>query len=153
MGLPVPKPLKMAAQFLLNTDLRCAFDSPQIDVTRIQSLLQEGKMSLADLDVSGLEYAARKALIRLAHEFEQQPEDLARIQTLNAALDLVATLPFDVNLWEPQNLYYDVMKRLVPSLRARVEAPDEASRAWAADFISLGTKLQMAVPNGDARES
>jgi hypothetical protein len=46
-----------------------------------------------------------------------------------------------------------VMKRLVPSLRARVEAPDEASRAWAADFISLGTKLQMAVPNGDARES
>jgi alpha-amylase/alpha-mannosidase (GH57 family) len=153
LGLPVPKPLKMAAQFLLNTDLRRAFDSSQIDVTRIQSLLQEGKMALADLDVSGLEYAARKALIRLAHDFAQQPEDLARIQTLNAALDLVAGLPFEVNLWEPQNLYYEVMRRLAPDLHAKAYAPDEASRAWATGFMRLGTKLHMAVPDGDGPES
>jgi alpha-amylase/alpha-mannosidase (GH57 family) len=153
LGLPVPKPLKMAAEFLLNTDLRRAFDSPQIDVTRIQSLLQEGKMALADLDVSGLEYAARKALIRLAHEFEEQPEDLVRIQNLTAALDLVETLPFKVSLWEPQNLYYEVMKRLRPTLCARAGAENDAPRDWAASLITLGTKLHMAVPNGDGPQS
>ena len=148
LRLPLPKPLKMAAEFLLNTDLRRALESDQVDVPHIRRLLQEAKTAGADLDVSGLEYAARRTLIRLANEFGLRPADPAGIQRLSTAMDLVGALPFEVNLWEPQNVYYEAMKRLYPALVAKPQSVEpNVERNWAADFLALGEKLHIAVPS------
>jgi alpha-amylase/alpha-mannosidase (GH57 family) len=150
-GLPAPKPLKMAAEFLLNTDLRRALQSEQLDVPRVRRLLEEAKCALADLDVTSLEYAARKTLIRLANEFGQRPADLPGIQALSSAMDLVESFPFEVNLWEPQNIYFEAMKRLHAALVGKPQPSGEAEGSWIAAFLALGEKLHMAVPAAEGQ--
>jgi alpha-amylase/alpha-mannosidase (GH57 family) len=152
VGLSPPKPLKIAAEFLLNADLRRAFEASRLDIQHIQLLLAEAKKASADLEVSGLEYAARLALIRLAKEFRQQPEDLSRMETYQTGLEAVQSLPFEVNLWEPQNLYYEVLERLYPEVESRLRQHDEAARIWNTHFHALGEKLRVRVPVVDGLE-
>jgi hypothetical protein len=93
-----------------------------------------------------------EALIRLAEEFRQQPEDLVRIQTLSTAVDLVVSLPFEVVLWEPQNIYYEAVKRLYPTFRTKVREHDEEAQNWLTHFRALGKKLRLAVSPADGFE-
>ena len=149
LSLSPPQPLKMAAEFLVNTDLRRALEAPQFDIARIHRFLEEAKSMSADLDVSGIEYAARRTLIRLANEFRQYPGDLDRIQALSAAIDMVTALPFEVNLWEPQNIYYEILQSLYPTLGKKAREHDDAAQQWTRTFLALGEKLRVRVPSAD----
>jgi alpha-amylase/alpha-mannosidase (GH57 family) len=153
LGLSLPKPLKVAAELLLNTDLRRAVESPELDIPRIHSLLEEAEKVSADLDVSGLEYAARRTLIRLANEFRQRPEEVARIRDLTMALDVVRSFRFEVNLWEPQNVYYEALERLYPEVTEKAREHDEDARNWIPHFLALGEKLRVRVPTADGLAS
>jgi hypothetical protein len=59
------------------------------------------------------------------------PRDTELIRKLEAAMELVSRLPFELNLWRIQNIFYDVVRRdgvdrslyrrLGERLRVRVE--------------------------------
>ena len=151
MGFTPPKPLKMAAEFLLNADLLRALKSAQLEPVQIEALLAEAKKASADLDASGLEYAARCSLIRLAKEFRAAPEDLARMQNLRTAMQAVRSLPFEVSLWEPQNLFYDVLEHVYPDLAHRLRDGEENARIWCTHFQALGEGLRVRVPVADGK--
>jgi alpha-amylase/alpha-mannosidase (GH57 family) len=153
VGLSPPKPLRMAAAFLLDADLRRALESPPLDKLRIHSLLEEAQQVPAELDVSGLAYAARCTLVRLATAFREKPEEVARIQTLHAALEVVESLPYEVLLWEPQNVFYEALKGLYPQIATKAREHDEAARTWIEHFRALGAKLRVRVPAPDGPES
>ncbi len=57
-------------------------------------------------------------------------------------MNLVRMLPFEVNLWKAQNVYYALLRTLYPS---QVERPDEDARRWVEVFRGLGDKLRIAV--------
>jgi hypothetical protein len=58
-------------------------------------------------------------------------------------------LPFPVNYWESQNIYYQLLQDELP---ARAAKRDETSIIWTKLFISLGEKLRVSVPEAQPVE-
>jgi alpha-amylase/alpha-mannosidase (GH57 family) len=146
LGIPTPKAFYSAAEFVLNSNLRRAFEGEEVDVERVKSLLEEAKLEGVTLDAATIEYALRRSIERMAKQFSTNPHDFSLLQRLNAILELTRSLPFMVNLWEPQNIYYEVLKTVYPESRDRAEQGDESAKMWVAYFASLGEKLYIRVP-------
>ncbi len=142
INMPLPKVLSITAEFVLNTALRRAFTEEELDPDRIKGLLEAAARERVQLDATGLAYATERRLGQLADRFAAQPEKPGELNRLSTIVELVHSLPFQVNLWQVQNVYYDSLRRVYPEVLAR---SDEESQSWARVFASLGEYLGVAV--------
>jgi hypothetical protein len=71
-------------------------------------------------------------------DLRSDPAPLARF---HAAVELARALPFPVNLWQVQNVFYDQLRSLTRSRRMSAgEPPQDASR-WAGELARVGETL------------
>ena len=113
LRIPVPAAIHSAAEIAVNSELRLAFESPELHVEAIRHHVKEAATSELNLDVTTLEYLIRRRLERKAEEFASKPDDLQTVESLRKSLDLATSLPFPVVLWEVQNICYGpIIKRL-----------------------------------------
>jgi alpha-amylase/alpha-mannosidase (GH57 family) len=145
-GLSPPKALNMAAEFALNMNLRRAFENDDFNSEHIKSLLEEAREEGVTLDTATLEFAIRKRLEHMAKEFSADPTDLAKLQKLLSAVDLLRTLPFQVNLWTVQNICYEIIQSTYTDVQKRVEQGDKAAQEWMSHFRTVGENLSLQVP-------
>jgi alpha-amylase/alpha-mannosidase (GH57 family) len=145
LGLPPPKKLLAAAEFTLNADLRGSLEAEPLHGERVRSLLDEARKVGVELDQTTLEFALRRKIERLASEFRTQPTEVTHLRVLQEAVVLASSLPFEVNLWHAQNVFYRILQELYPELRARAEKGDEEAGAWVNHFVALGEKLLVRV--------
>jgi alpha-amylase/alpha-mannosidase (GH57 family) len=142
--LPLPRALRLAAEFVLNRDLRAALTG-ELELDRARTLLDDADAIRVELDREGLGYAFERALDRLGQECMEHPGDLARLEEWAKMGDLTAALPFEVNLWQTQNIFYELLRTVYPAVRERADAGDAEARRWAELFASLGERLSVAV--------
>lgn len=145
LGIPSPRAFYSAAEFVLNNNLRRAFEVEELDFERIKTLLEEARLEQVTLDAATLEYKFRRSIERMAERFLTSPTDLSLLQKLEAALDLTRSLPFMVNLWKPQNAYYGLLQKVYPGFRIWAEQGDESAKTWVSHFASVGEKLSIRV--------
>jgi hypothetical protein len=137
MGATLPSILNRTAEFVLNTSLRKEFMAEELDLERVRSLLDEAAREKIQWDAPWLGYALTKRFSRMADEFALKPRgDL--LHRFNQAVDLVRSLPFEVDLAHVQNVYYQLQQHVYPVVAA--EGTDESKR-WIAEFTALGQKL------------
>ena len=141
MGAPLPKMLHQTAEFVLNTALRSEFLADQLDLERIQTLLDTGAREKIQWDTPWLVFALNRRLGKMAEELAVNPRE-ERLQQFNASVALVKSLPFEVDLGRVQNVYYQLLQQVYPLVA--LEA-DEPSQRWIAEFTSLGDKLGVCV--------
>ena len=146
LGMPLPERFKIAAEVILNTDLGREFESPKLDRERIQNLLEEATNTGALLNRPTLQFTLRKTLQRVARDFRKKPENRERLKALEDAVELVRSLPFEVDMWKVQNLYYEVMQGVYPRLKAQLTESNPQPREWLERVTTLGGKLHMRVP-------
>jgi alpha-amylase/alpha-mannosidase (GH57 family) len=145
-GMSPPPALALAASFALNASLRRALEADLFDAAEIQSLLARAETDRVELDTPLLSFAAgqrmKRALVRLesaAAEALFTPGDLTTTAALHTALsiaDTLGTMPFEVNLWQSQNIWNDLLRRYDSSTW-----PQD----WKEDFKRLGFVLNIAV--------
>ena len=145
LGIPTPKAFYSAAEFVLNSNLRRAFENGELDPERIRTLLDEAKLERVTLDADTLEYTLRRSIERIANQLLINPSETSLLQRLNAILDITRSLPFMLNLWKAQNNYYEILQTVYPEFRDRAEKGDENARTWVGLFTSLGDKLSIRV--------
>jgi alpha-amylase/alpha-mannosidase (GH57 family) len=145
LGVPPPKAFYAAAEFVLNSNLRRAFENLDVDIERVETLLTEAKLEGIALDVQTLEYALRKNIERMTERLLASPDDTSHLRKLDAVLGVTRSLPFVVNLWRPQNIYYEILERVYPRFQSLAEQGDEGAREWVNHFRSLGDKLSIRV--------
>jgi hypothetical protein len=92
-----------------------------------------------------LEFSLRKALKGLAERFQADPFDLECLQQLEAGVTLGMELPFAVNPWNVQNIFYEMLNSVYPEQRRQSEQGQEEARAWVEHFLALGEKLSVRV--------
>ncbi|HEY0759713.1 MAG TPA: DUF3536 domain-containing protein, partial [Acidisarcina sp.] len=110
-GLPPPPALALAAGFSVNAGLRRAIESRPIDALRVKALLAMAKSDGIVLDTTLLSYLADQQMKWAMVELYADPE---KPDTLDAALLIATTLrelPFPLNLWQAQNIWYDTLKQ------------------------------------------
>ncbi len=146
MGLPLPRAFTMAAEFVINRELRRIFESEMPDLERARTLLAEAGELRVTLDASGLSFAVERTLERLAAAHRHQPDDTAGLEQLVDVAAVARTLPFAVDLWKTQNLFYATVRDALGEVLARAEAGDQHAQRMLPLFRTLGELLSVAVP-------
>ncbi len=146
MGIPLARHLQMAAEFTLNAALRRSLEAEILDAGQIRKILEETATTGVQLDVATLEYSVRRKMEWLAAWMQEDPVGLDRLQILDQAVDLVGILPFEVNLWKAQNIFYGILQTLYPRVQSEAALGDEFARNWVEQFRGLGEKLSILVP-------
>jgi hypothetical protein len=142
---PLPKAFRTTAEYALNSHLRRAFSSDELDLGRVRSLLEEARIGGVDLDATTLEFTLRKTIEKLADRVRQNPTDGSELNALRQAIDLLQDLPFAVALWAVQNVCYDLLQEYYPGMMERTADGDEAAELWVSDFCVIATRLSLKV--------
>lgn len=144
IGIPLPKAFKSAAEVILNTDLRQALAADILPEDAIKKILDDSQLWEVDLDAEGLELVFRQTLDKKMAGFAARPEDFNLLNGMVTAILLARSLPFTVNLWQVQNIYYQMMKTIYPGFQKKAQE-DQTARDWVAQFTLLGEKLSILV--------
>jgi alpha-amylase/alpha-mannosidase (GH57 family) len=143
--MPLPKAFQAAAVVALNGQLRSAFEARPLALGHIRGLLEQAGAAEVALDGETLGFSLRKTVGRLAADWYTEPEDLARLQILGEAVELAGTLPFWVDLWKAQNVYYEVLQNTYPRLAAGTGGGQADATEWMREFRALGELLKVRV--------
>ena len=137
-GLPKPAALTLAAGFAVNAGLRRALEADPVDQAVLKSFLSLAKADGVPLETATLSYIADQRMKRAMVELQMSSGSL---EVLDRALTLGHTLvelPFELNLWQAQNIWYEILRTSSSALRALNK--DDRPR-WEQKFHELGTCL------------
>jgi alpha-amylase/alpha-mannosidase (GH57 family) len=130
--------LAPATEFVLNTDLRRQFSNGHPDAERVKGLINEVRVTNTPLDKDELAFTVKKHFDRLSEELAKAPNNLEVLQRFSDSTALLPLLPFQVDLWKPQNVYFQLAGSILPGTKNR---EDDASKAWTEKFLQLGERL------------
>jgi alpha-amylase/alpha-mannosidase (GH57 family) len=143
LDVPLPHALHCAADFYLNTSLRRAFGQEEPDLEQISVFLKEAEMLEVKLDSTSLGYVLEQALEKMAAGLLDDPANLTLLKHLDAVTGLARSLPFEVNLWKVQNIYYRLAQNVYPEVQKKAGQGDVQARTWLEHFTTLGEKLRV----------
>ena len=139
-GMAAPPALALAAGYAVNASLRRALEADIFDDVVIASLLNRARQNQITLDTPLLSYTAGQRMKRAMHELERAAIDPVRgIAELDTAVLLAVTLqkmPFEVNLWQSQNMWNDLLQS---------DADASWPAEWKTGFRKLGIAMNIAV--------
>jgi alpha-amylase/alpha-mannosidase (GH57 family) len=139
-GLPKPPALTLAAGFAVNAGVRRALEAEPIDQAMLRSFLQLARADKVPLETATLSYIADLRMKRAMVELQMSAGSL---EMLDRALTLARTLvelPFELNLWQAQNIWYEILRTSSYSLTSHIE---EDRPRWNKDFNELGRLLSV----------
>jgi hypothetical protein len=140
-NVPAPPALAVTASFAINASLRRALEADTFDSSEIARLLRRGEIDHVTLDQELLRYTAdrrmKRAMVRLEAAAEMQgPQNLSVLNETLAIAESLRTLPMDINLWQAQNIWNDLLRRSDATYW---------SREWRDGFRKVGLALNIAV--------
>jgi alpha-amylase/alpha-mannosidase (GH57 family) len=114
-GVAAPPALAIAANFAINASLRHAIEAENFDATGMAALFLRAATDHVAIDQSALSFAAAERIKLAMVQIETavyagQPPNAALGTALAIALAL-RTMPFDVNLWQAQNIWNELFRR------------------------------------------
>jgi alpha-amylase/alpha-mannosidase (GH57 family) len=142
--LPRPEALTVAATFAINAGLRRALEAEPIDAIQARTWLGLAKSDQVALDKQLLGYIVDQKMKRVMLGLYDHPENVRCVEDALLVARTLAELPFDVNLWQAQNLWYD-------TYRYHRDKPPSAE--WQEKMKELGSQLHIAVESIVAEEA
>ena len=136
--MPKPPALALAAGFAINAGLRRALEGEPIDVAQMRSFLSLAKADQVQLETATLSYIADQRMKRAMVELQMSSGSLEKLDRALALARTLTELPFDLNLWQAQNIWYEILRTSGYALTAL--AADDRPR-WEKDFNELGACL------------
>ncbi len=114
-GMAPPPALAVASNYAINSSLRHALEADAFDADLIASLVARAERDQTELNAQQLAYIAgqrmKRAMVRLE---EATADDTSVADTLSDAVLIASTLrtlPFEVNFWQAQNIWNDLLRR------------------------------------------
>jgi len=137
-GLPKPPALTLAAGFAVNAGVRRVLEVEPVDVAQLRSYLALAKSDQVPLETATLSYIADKRMKRAMVELQMSSGSLEMLDRALVLARALAELPFDLNLWQAQNIWYEILRTSGYALSAL--SKEERPR-WEKDFDELGACL------------
>ncbi len=135
-GIAAPPALALAAGYAVNASLRRALEADIFDDDTIASLLNRARLNQIALDAPLLGYAAgqrmKRAMLRLEHAALDPAVNGIELETAVIVARTLQKLPFEVNLWQAQNMWNDLLQ-------------SHASEGWPAEWKSAFRELGLAM--------
>jgi alpha-amylase/alpha-mannosidase (GH57 family) len=145
LHIPLPKAFTAATELVLNGDLRRALQDQEVNIERVTALLESAKIAAVTLDAPTLEFAYRQNLERLANCLTQTPT-ASLLRKFRDATGLLVKMPFAVDLWRVQNIFYVLMQVVYPEMKTRQMEGEQTAQEWITIFEDLAQKLAIKLP-------
>jgi hypothetical protein len=139
-GLPQPPALILAAGFAINAGVRRALEADPIDQAQLRSFLSVAEADQIPLEKASLSYLADQRMRRAMVELQSSSGSLEALEQALMLGRLLAELPFDLNLWQAQNIWYEILRGSRQALSAL--SADDRPR-WEKSFNELGACLSI----------
>jgi alpha-amylase/alpha-mannosidase (GH57 family) len=137
-GLPKPPALNLAASFAINAGVRRVLEGDPVDQAQLRSYLALAKGDQVPLDTTTLSFRADDHMKRAMLALHASAGSLEVLSSALALARSLSELPFDLNLWQAQNLWYETLRKPNPAVDA---LSDDDHRHWEKDFDELGACL------------
>ena len=138
LHMPLPAILQALGEFVLGNAVRRCLAEEKPDFEPIKKLLDTASRDGIGLTDASLSPALNQRLKALLRRWQRKPADLATLQALEALVKLAHVPPFKVDLWEAQNLYYELLQTISANSHLYVD------RNWLGHFHKLGDELGVA---------
>jgi len=139
-GLPKPPALTLAAEFAINAGLRRALEGEPVDQAVLRSFLQLAKSDKVKLETATLSYIADQRMKRAMVELQMSSGSLEMLDRALALARTITELPFELNLWQAQNIWYEILRTSTYALTSQ-RAEDRPH--WDKGFDELGKCLSI----------
>jgi alpha-amylase/alpha-mannosidase (GH57 family) len=139
-GLPKPPALALAASFAINAGLRRTLENDPIDQAQLRSFLSLAKADQVPLETATLSYIADQRMKRAMVELQMSSGSLDALESALTLARTLSELPFDLNLWQAQNIWYEIFRTSSYGLTAL--SKDDRPR-WDKNFAELGQCLSI----------
>ena len=139
-GLPKPPALSLAAGFAVNAGLRRALESDPIDQAQLRSCLSLAKADQVPLESANFSYIADQRMKRAMIELQMSSGSLEILERALALARTLIELPFEANLWQAQNIWYEILRN---STYALTSLSDDDRPRWEKSFNELGACLSI----------
>jgi alpha-amylase/alpha-mannosidase (GH57 family) len=140
IGVPIPKALAMPVEQLLVARFRRLLESGQLHPNQLRALAEEVEKLDTPLDDPILSVAACRLIEDKLEKLAHGPQNLALLLSLDETLEVLGSLPLELNLWRAQNLYWRTYRELAGD-RDLEEAAAELGKEWLAAFTAIGRRL------------
>ncbi|RXH58522.1 DUF3536 domain-containing protein [Granulicella sibirica] len=139
-GMTAPPALALAASFAINASMRRAFEAPEFDTVEFDSLFARAHTDQVTLDLPTLNFAAsqrmKRAMVHLEAALSGEHSARIALQKTLFIADSIRAMPLEINLWQSQNIWNDLLRRSDPTYW---------SKEWKDDFRKLGYALNIDV--------
>lgn len=140
LWLPLPPILRVSSEFVLQNAIQRSLDAEEIDFSHLRTLLETAKVQGVELDPA-LKVKFLGRLDQLMKQWASNPFDQFPLGHIEQLVSVAGALPFEIDLWDVQNKYYDLMSA-ISSLIAPNIGPE-----WLNTFQNLGKRLGVGVPD------
>lgn len=139
-SVPTPPELAVTAGFAINASLRRALESDTYNSAEIARLLRRARTDHITLDTDLIAFTAdrrmKRAMVHLEAAAElPPPQNIAVLNDTLAIAESLRTLPMEVNLWQAQNIWNDLLRRSDATYW---------SREWREGFRKIGLALNIS---------
>ena len=138
-GMPKPQALMLAAEFVLNADVRNALEKEPFDAGRLRELLAQAAADEVPLNEQVLGYVASRRIKRAMDMLQQNSGSMLILEPVLEMAEALHTLPFEVNFWQAQNIW-NTMLHTAPT-----GEQTEQDVEWTEKFLELGRKFDLQV--------
>ena len=138
-GLPKPPALTLAAGFAINAGMRRALEADPIDQAQLAPpFLSLAKADQIPIETATLSYIADRRMKRAMIDLQMSSGSLEMLDRALALARTLTEMPFDLNLWQAQNIWYEILRTSSSAFTSL--AADDRPR-WDKDFCALGSCL------------
>lgn len=139
-GIPIPKAFYTAADFILNVDLKTAFDE-EIDAEKIRNIINDMKKWRLTVESLELEYKGRHKAEEIMNKFGGNTSDISLLLETQKVIELLRSLPIEINLWLMQNIYFKIAKTHYKEFLSKGKSGDKDAARWIEVFKQIGHNL------------
>ncbi len=144
-GVPIPRAFYTAAEFTLNLDIGKALAEQAPDAGTVRQIISDIKKWAVAIETVDLEFAARQRVEKMMSDLHKNPSDPDGLEDILEVMELVGSLPLELNLWETQNTFYKLAKCCYRKIATEAASGNPDAVRWANAFGRLGEKLTFNV--------
>lgn len=145
LNIPVPKLLLMTSAYTVNYDLKKIFENNEVDIEKLEDLINEVKKWSLDIDKTAIGFVASSWINSIITKLSQNPEDIELINKIVDVIKLLRQLPLELDIWKAQNIYFTIGKNLFSVMKERSVKGEDFTRKWVEAFRKVGYYLQVKV--------
>ncbi len=139
-GIPIPKAFYMVADFILNDDLRKALDDGA-DAEKIRTIMKDMKKWQVTVESLELEFKVRLKAEEVMERLSKNISDISLLLKTQKVLELLQSLPMEINYWRLQNIYFEIAKTRYKEFLEKGRTGDNDAAKWVEAFQHLGQRL------------